>query len=49
VTGYALAFGALLLLGGLLGGLFGRKAPFIGGLVGFSIAAERAAPAVGAR
>ena len=45
MTAYALAFGALV----LLGGLFGRKAPFIGGLVGFSIAAERAAPAVGAR
>jgi EmrB/QacA subfamily drug resistance transporter len=38
VTAYALAFGSLLLLGGRLGDLFGRKWTFIGGLVGFSIA-----------
>src|ERR1700686_565761 len=38
ITAYALAFGSLLLLGGRLGDLFGRKWTFIGGLVGFSIA-----------
>ncbi|MDA0184536.1 MFS transporter [Solirubrobacter phytolaccae] len=38
VTAYALAFGSLLLLGGRLGDLFGRKWTFIGGLIGFSVA-----------
>jgi len=38
LTAYALAFGSLLLLGGKLGDLFGRKWTFIGGLIGFSIA-----------
>ena len=38
VTAYALAFGSLLLLGGKLGDLFGRKWTLVGGLVGFSIA-----------
>ena len=38
VTAYALAFGSLLLLGGKLGDLFGRKWTFIGGLIGFSVA-----------
>ncbi len=38
VTSYALAFGGLLLLGGRLSDLFGRKWTFIGGLVGFSVA-----------
>src|SRR6188508_3286930 len=38
VTAYALAFGSLLLLGGRLGDLFGRKWTFIGGLLGFSVA-----------
>jgi EmrB/QacA subfamily drug resistance transporter len=38
ITAYALAFGSLLLLGGKLGDLFGRKWTLIGGLVGFSIA-----------
>jgi EmrB/QacA subfamily drug resistance transporter len=38
VTAYALAFGSLLLLGGKLGDLFGRKWTFIGGLAGFSLA-----------
>jgi EmrB/QacA subfamily drug resistance transporter len=37
VTAYALAFGSLLLLGGKLGDLFGRKWTFITGLVGFAI------------
>ena len=38
VTAYALAFGSLLLLGGRLSDLFGRKWMFIAGLAGFSIA-----------
>lgn len=38
ITAYALAFGSLLLLGGRIGDLFGRKWTFIGGLLGFSIA-----------
>src|SRR5215471_3632553 len=38
VTAYALAFGSLLLIGGKLGDLFGRKWTFIGGLIGFSAA-----------
>jgi EmrB/QacA subfamily drug resistance transporter len=38
VTAYALAFGSLLLLGGKLGDLWGRKWTLIAGLVGFSVA-----------
>src|SRR6201987_1397907 len=38
VTAYALAFGSLLLVGGKLGDLFGRKWALIAGLVGFSAA-----------
>src|SRR2546421_7698265 len=38
VTAYALAFGGLLLLGGKLGDLLGRKWALVTGLVGFSIA-----------
>jgi EmrB/QacA subfamily drug resistance transporter len=38
ITAYALAFGSLLLLGGKLGDLFGRKWTFVAGLIGFSIA-----------
>jgi EmrB/QacA subfamily drug resistance transporter len=38
VTAYALSFGSLLLLGGRLGDLFGRKRVFITGLAGFAIA-----------
>ena len=38
VTAYPLAFGSLLLLGGRLSDLIGRKRTFIGGLVGFSLA-----------
>jgi MFS family permease len=38
VTAYALAFGSLLLVGGKLGDLFGRKWALIAGLVGFSLA-----------
>ncbi|MFE5819481.1 MFS transporter [Streptomyces sp. NPDC056479] len=36
VTAYALAFGSLLLLGGRLADLFGRKMTFLVGLVGFA-------------
>ena len=38
ITAYALAFGSLLLLGGRLGDLFGRKRTFIVGLLGFAVA-----------
>ncbi|GAA4226563.1 MFS transporter [Actinomadura meridiana] len=38
ITAYTLAFGGLLLLGGRLGDLFGRKRSFIIGLVGFAAA-----------
>src|ERR1700726_3592472 len=38
LTAYALAFGSLLLVGGKLGDLFGRKWTLIAGLVGFSAA-----------
>ena len=38
VTAYALAFGSLLLLGGRIGDLFGRKWVFITGLIGFAVA-----------
>src|SRR4051812_45925856 len=36
ITAYALAFGSLLLLGGRISDLFGRKWTFIGGLLGFA-------------
>ena len=38
ITAYALAFGSLLLVGGKVGDLFGRKWALIAGLVGFSAA-----------
>jgi EmrB/QacA subfamily drug resistance transporter len=38
VTAYALAFGSLLLLGGRLGDLLGRKVTFLTGAVGFAAA-----------
>ena len=38
VTAYALAFGSLLLLGGRIGDLFGRKWTFVTGLLGFAAA-----------
>src|SRR5205807_935245 len=38
VTAYALSFGSLLLLGGRLGDLIGRKRVFVAGLVGFAAA-----------
>jgi len=45
VTAYALAFGSLLLLGGRLTDLFGRKASFIVGLAGFAVASAVAGAA----
>lgn len=36
ITAYALAFGSLLLLGGRIGDLFGRKRTFVIGLTGFA-------------
>jgi EmrB/QacA subfamily drug resistance transporter len=38
VTGYALAFGSLLLLGGRLSDFIGRKRMFLIGLIGFAVA-----------
>jgi EmrB/QacA subfamily drug resistance transporter len=38
VTAYALAFGSLLLLGGRIADIFGRKRAFLIGLVGFAVA-----------
>ncbi|GAA2564844.1 MFS transporter [Mycolicibacterium diernhoferi] len=38
ITGYALAFGSLLLVGGRLGDLVGRKPMFLVGLIGFASA-----------
>jgi EmrB/QacA subfamily drug resistance transporter len=38
ITAYALAFGSLLLVGGKLGDLFGRKWTFVAGLAGFALA-----------
>ncbi|MBJ8343547.1 MFS transporter [Antrihabitans sp. YC2-6] len=38
VTAYALAFGSLLLLGGRLSDLFGRRTTFLIGLAGFAVA-----------
>ena len=38
VTAYALAFGSLLLLGGRLADMFGRRRMFLVGLVGFAVA-----------
>src|SRR6201996_4826586 len=38
VTGYALAFGSLLLLGGRLSDFVGRKRMFLIGLIGFALA-----------
>jgi EmrB/QacA subfamily drug resistance transporter len=38
ITAYALAFGSLLLLGGRIGDLYGRKRVFIVGLLGFAAA-----------
>jgi EmrB/QacA subfamily drug resistance transporter len=38
ITAYSLAFGTLLLFGGRLGDLFGRKVVFLTGLIGFAVA-----------
>ncbi|GIG28979.1 MFS transporter [Cellulomonas marina] len=38
VTAYSLAFGSLLLLGGRLSDLFGRRRTFLVGLIGFAVA-----------
>jgi EmrB/QacA subfamily drug resistance transporter len=38
ITAYSLAFGSLLLFGGRLGDLFGRKVTFLTGLIGFAVA-----------
>jgi EmrB/QacA subfamily drug resistance transporter len=38
ITAYALAFGSLLLFGGRLGDLFGRRRVFLTGLAGFAVA-----------
>jgi EmrB/QacA subfamily drug resistance transporter len=38
ITAYALAFGSLLLVGGRVGDMFGRKRTFIGGAIGFALA-----------
>src|SRR5580692_12759428 len=48
VTAYALAFGGLLLVGGRLSDLLGRKRTFITGLAGFAVAsaAGGAAPSL---
>jgi EmrB/QacA subfamily drug resistance transporter len=49
VTAYALAFGSLLLLGGRIGDLVGRKRAFIAGLAAFALASAvgGAAPSFG--
>jgi len=49
ITAYALAFGSLLLLGGRLSDLFGRKRAFLTGLVGFAVASILGGLAPGAR
>src|SRR5437764_15469591 len=38
VTAYSLAFGSMLLLGGKVGDIFGRKWTLIGGATGFALA-----------
>ncbi|MDR6906220.1 EmrB/QacA subfamily drug resistance transporter [Agromyces sp. 3263] len=45
VTAYSLAFGSLLLLGGRLSDLWGRKRTFIIGLIGFALASALAGAA----
>ncbi len=45
VTAYSLAFGSLLLLGGRLADLFGRKVVFLTGVVGFAVASAAAGAA----
>ena len=38
ITGYALSFGSLLLIGGRVADLFGRRLAFLAGVVGFAVA-----------
>ncbi|WP_106401053.1 MFS transporter [Actinocorallia populi] len=47
ITAYTLAFGGLLLLGGRLGDLFGRRRSFIIGLIGFAGASALGGAATG--
>jgi EmrB/QacA subfamily drug resistance transporter len=49
ITAYSLTFGSLLLLGGRISDIFGRKWTFVGGLIGFAIASAigGAAPSFG--
>jgi EmrB/QacA subfamily drug resistance transporter len=47
ITAYTLAFGGLLLLGGRIGDLFGRKRVFIVGLLGFAVASALGGAAQG--
>ncbi|NDU77005.1 DHA2 family efflux MFS transporter permease subunit [Actinomadura sp. DSM 109109] len=47
ITAYTLAFGGLLLLGGRLGDLFGRRRGFIVGLAGFAAASALGGAATG--
>src|ERR1017187_1802998 len=47
ITGYALAFGSLLLLGGKLADLIGRKQTFLTGLIGFAAASAVGGAATG--
>ena len=49
ITAYALAFGSLLLLGGRIGDLFGRKWTFIAGLLGFAGASALGGAATASR
>jgi MFS family permease len=42
ITGYALAFGGLLIVGGRLSDLLGRKRTFVAGLAGFAVASAAA-------
>jgi len=46
VTAYALAFGSLLLLGGKLADLLGRKVTFLAGLIGFAASSAAGGAAV---
>ena len=47
ITAYALAFGGLLLVGGRLSDIFGRKRTFVAGLAGFAIASAAGGAASG--
>lgn len=47
ITAYALAFGGLLLLGGRIADIWGRKRTFMTGLVGFALASALGGAAVG--